>query len=268
MGKKLSSLDRDTKIVVGFLVVCVVIVGAFIAYQAFTHFTGSTEIYFTRLSDLPDPDAALKYGKVDGEALNVLDVGKSYKVSFTVVCSEAGKTSYDLLVDSRLLSKEESFTLNPGENRTFSYTLSPTDDSKWVYSHSESRSSREIYDLTSDSWLGERGEFTDAYMPPSVLVGRFWEEHEVFGDILNLNMSLDDLRTRPYRMEYSDSSTQVDYRRVTSGSVVLSVAKDDLELDLSEVSRVYKSPVDIFKATLLKEGGDKPQVISFWYQVK
>ena len=254
----------------GLIAVCVVVVGAFIGYQSLTSGAGETDIYFNVTSQLPDPLADVKYGRISSEGVNVSEVGKSYEVMFTVDSEEKEPTAYTLSVDSRIKSTEESFTLKPGERRTFTVTLQPTADDKWVFSHDELTSTRSAYDLTRDSWLGELVSFAVAtgepdgvitYAPVSVNVNQY-------GNILNLNVSLRDLEARPYRQERAEATVGEYDKTVTASIRELYVKSDQLVYEEGIRKSVYLSEPETFKATVLNKGRGESKSISFWYKIK
>ena len=254
----------------GLVLACIIVVGAFIGYQALTSGAGETDIYFNVTSQLPDPLAEVKYGRINSEGVNVIEVGGSYEVMFTVESKEREPTAYTLSVDSRIKSVEESFTLKPGERRTFTVTLQPTADDKWVFSHDELTSARSSYDLAGESWLGELVSFAVAagepegvitYAPVSVNVNQY-------GDILNLNMSLKDLAAKPYRQEHAEATVGEYEKTVTASIMELYVKSNQLVYEEGVRKSVYLSEPETFKATVLNKGRGESKSISFWYKIK
>jgi len=251
-----------------------------------------TAIYFNMGSDLPESGAALKYGNIGGNAVSMLNVGDSYNLEFTVESNEIRQTEYTYVIDSRVKNQSESFTLRPGEKKTFKVKLTPSEADKWVFEREENVKKAGTYDLGMDSWLGERlqsdlivGEVlsTYAYAPISVDV-------DGYGRILNLNLTLDELKARPYHLDRTSEEITSFQMVQTADYTDLYVRGGKLVFDSRDTSRYFTSKPDLFRLVLVKgvsEGmpaypkteayntttydtnsGNDIAVLSFWYQIK
>ena len=276
-------------------VFCILVLGAVLGYSLMTKPTGY-EIYFDHSSDLPDSVAALKYGTVgEKEGLNVMEVGREYKVAFTVVSDSQGSERYRYVMDYGSRRQEESFTLGPSENRTFTAIITPTEDDKWVFQRNETSYGRNVFELPRDAWLGERVDY-------SVVAGEERRAYDYapiregvgsgFGDVLNLNVTLQELKARPYARRYASSSIEGYSYSVYESIVNLSVMGGRLVAESRSVKSIFESKPTPLTVTVYRESADgklpgqlpkpavynatvydtyresKPPSIGFWYQIR
>ncbi len=274
---------------------CIIALAAVLAYTVMTQPSGYS-VYFDRSSDLPDSVAALKHGTVgEKEALNVMEVGRDYRVAFTVMADSAGPERYRYVMEYGLRRQEESFSLGPSENRTFEVTITPTEDDKWTFQRNETSHSRSVLELPRDAWLGERVDYSVVageprkaydYAPMKVTVGGG------FGDVLNLNVTLDELRAKPYSQRHSSSSRDADSYVASESTVNLSVTWGRLIAESMSIRSIYSSKPALLTVTVYRESADgslpgqlmksavynatvydayresKPPTVGFWYQIK
>lgn len=242
---------NGTTLVILIIFLCVLVLGAIIGYNV-TSKAGSTELYFNADSNLPDSAAALKNGKIEKEALNVLKVGKPYDIAFTVKSNEKKPIRYRYVVESKLKRQEELFTLNPGKKKVVVLTIKPSETDKWAFDRVETSTAINVFDLSDDSWMGERVDHTVisgdsrnaySYAPVAVNVSGY-------GKILNLNVTLDELKARPYRQEHTVQEIRLENKERTVNSVSLYVKNKRLILESNTTTSVYKIEPELFKVTL------------------
>jgi hypothetical protein len=289
---ELAVREHSKSLVIIFVILCILGFSATIIVRGMSK-PSSTDIFFNMESDLPDPTAILKNGRVGDDGINILSTGKPYEISFTVVSKNDNPTEYTYVIDSKILNKTDSFTLGPNGNKTFKYVIEPIDSNKWTYDRTDNTFSNNVYDLSQDSWLGERiqyevisGETTKAYTyaPISINMGGY-------GHVLNLNVTLDELKAKPYSGAYTISTIGIYDKSVTDYITNLSVKNNKVYLETGTITRVYNSRPELFRITLYNQGKGTtdeyiakteifnstssqtsynymPVSISFWYQIK
>jgi hypothetical protein len=285
---------RKKEIAVSLVIVCLLGVGFFFAYRSLKK-TGATSVYFNMESDLPDPSAELKYGTIgDKQALNVMKPGKAYTISFTVLSGEKTPTEYSYVIESKAMKGEGRFNLNPGQNKTVNLTLNLDEGDKWVYDRTDVTTNENNFDLANSSWLGERidyqilgSENSKAYTYAPVTV-----DFGAFKKALNLNLTLDDLRTNPHERYSTSIMTKEGEKDDENNSLQLSVNENKLNVNMRTVRVIYKNTPELFRIMLYKgdpAGADKyipkprtynlttsdtltngrmPATIGFWYQIR
>jgi hypothetical protein len=284
-----------TTIIASVGIICILGLGGLILYKVVNTEPVSTKIFFNMESDLPETSAALKYGTIgDKEPLNVIEIGKRYEISFTISSKMRTPASYRYVVDSKIKKEEKKFTLNPGDNMTFTLTITPTELDKWSYERTDSVYSSVLYDIPNDSWLGERIDYeiiasenskAYTYAPISVDIGEFRRA-------LNMNLTLHDLRTNPFRKQYTVSTTKTEERDIEIHSLITSIKNNRLSIDANTTTVVYKTKPEMFTIRLYEDSPmiegrfnakpgtanstvqdslnqeHSPATLGFWYQIR
>ncbi len=273
--------------------ICILGLAAAIGYRELHKKIGSANIFFNSNSDLPDPTAELRHGKInEKEPKNVIKIGKTYTVAFSVVSTEKQPSEYRYTVESKLANNSESFNLNPGEKKSFKIELRPTQNEKWTLNRIEKEIKKDSLDLSESSWLGERQDYevvseetkkTYAYLPVSIRV-------DGFGKILNLNITIEDIKKTPHIQEFQTIEEGLNERSEKMSIIYLGVKDGKLYSEINNTKIVYSANPQLFKVTLSKEKpnhetstkmansynttssgeveGELPTTISFWYVIE
>jgi hypothetical protein len=274
-----------------FSIIAVVLVLAVAIY--FTLGKPSTSLYFNLDSDFPDPSAGLKNEFIGANGLHILDVGGEYEVSFTVESTERASQEYVLIIDSSLITHTGQFTLSPGESRRFSYKLTPGDADKWEYAGAtHTRQTRSI-DLVRDSFIADRIDFDQSIIVGDLLTAYAYAPVKTdmpgFGEVLNLNMTLEELKVKPYVRSVSTVDEKEYSKTVTNNTIKLEVAGNTLKYDYSQDDEIYDSKNQLFRIIVHKKdngmaypgmvndsivfsptktSADKPLELNFWYRIR
>ena len=260
---EIIGMNRTTILAVAAIILVVIALGIILLTQVLAK--NQTNIFFNVDSQLPDPAAALTNSKIGSNGVTEMRGGESYKITFTVHSSEQGRMGYDYTIKSKLLEKMESFTLNPGEDKVVTLTVTPSEDDKFTLDKIESYATADTIDLSRDSWLGEKITFDRsvvfgdigkayAYSPISVNVTEF-------GEILNLNVTLNELREKPYTKSLTDVTSTPTEKTVTEYPIRMWVGGDKLHVETNKTVKHYVSKPEIFQITLTKKSvtGPTPQ---------
>ena len=213
-----------------------VLLGAIILAQTLRSDSGESVAAILAGSALPDSTASLKNGEYRGEGLNVMTPGESYTLTFRVQSREKASAGYRYVFESPILDESGQFTLKPGESKTMTLTLNPTEDDVYRYSHTEKALSTDTFDLSVDSFLGEKvvAEGEVEYAPVSVNVPRLME-------VLNQNVTLEGLGETPYVTTQSLYQEVEDEMRVTNTTEMIYVHEGRLVVESESYTKVYLS---------------------------
>lgn len=263
----------------------VIVAAIFIVF--FISGRGETLLYFNANSDLPDPLIYLKMLNATGLPIHVLDVGKTYNVVFSVASMESKTADYTLTVKSDLVNKTESFSLTPDEVKTFSMAVSPKEDRKWALNSTETTEKESYIDITKNSWLAERRDFTVIVREgglPAIVEEKYnlpiSSDLESFGRVYHMNVTLDELRGKPFERSYTTTETKEFEKKVENTSIMLSVEGSQLHVKSTLKSEQYISEPERFVVRLVKKdsikkqsvnattGLENVQEISFLYQIR
>ena len=233
-----------------------ILVAALGAFIVLTQRPARARLYFSLESDLPDPSAHLRHGFADANPRNVLEVGETYTLMFTVLNEGGQSADYRLIVDSGLLSKDEIFRLDPEAEKTFSFELIPAESDKWEFVGRDTQTRFQVIDLVEDSFIADRisfdksivvGDLLTAYVYAPVISGM-----PVFGDVLNLNVTLDELREKPY-VKRSVSKDNETYSMTESENwLELSVSDDALIYNYISTRTTFTSPDQLMRISVHK----------------
>jgi len=272
--------SNSMKILIYLIVVCFIGILLVLGYYMLKKPVYGTDLYFNFDSDLPDP---FLYLKAPQSPINILEVGKSYRIIFTIASDEKSAMDYTYIVSSRILNQTERFTLIPKENKTVYLTITPQESQKWTSNYVTSSKSENVLDLTKYSWLAERKEFliiTKDGLPAIV------EENynlpisfniSPLGRVYHVNISLDELRKRPFTREYTvESYSAFEKVNGTIDKLSLYVSGDKLYATLESKRIQYISEPDVFSIRLISGRGainettgmEQPKEIHFLYQIK
>lgn len=246
----------------GLVGLAVVVVVAAAVIMFWGEKPGETLLYFNAESDLPDP---LIYFKVveteDGIPAHILDLGRRYNIVFSVASLENKPVDYTYIVESNLVNESDSFNLKPGESKTVYLTVSPDIGQKWVLNLTNISKRENFVDLTEQSWLAERREFTVIVREeglPAIVEERYdlpiSSSLESFGRVYHMNITLDELRVKPFEWSYVRIDSRESNRVVINDSVRLSVEGNKLHVVSTSRKDHYVSEPKLFRVKLTKKG--------------
>ncbi len=255
-----------------------------------------TEFYFIKESDLPDPGASLRNPKLQEIGVNVIDVGKTYAVKFTVDSKQKKRADYIYRYSSGMGDGSDSFSLEPGEKKTITLTVTPDESDKWKYEYSKGYNSEGTYDLPKDAFLGERIDFNKAIVMGDVVRDYSYAPFQVgvedLGKVLNVNTTLEQLASKPFTSTQSNSDENEYNKRITTIRRSLSRDGKALKNNINLTTEFYVSNPEVFTITLYVLNGedettskkqllrnttssfdrsdkfDKSMTIDFWYKIK
>lgn len=245
---------------------------------------GFTKLYFNANTDLPDSTLYLKNVT---KPIHEIEVNDSYWLNFTIASFEKRPITYTYVVESNVLNLTKQVTILPEENRTICLTITPRESDKWELNSTTSTNWEDVIDLTKDSWLAEKRDF-DILVRKEGLPTIVEENYHLpistdvsnFGRILHANISIDELKRKPFEKEYI-TQDKADF--VTAQSIYminLSVNNDKLYLNAETKKLRYTSDEQLFSVRLIKpidieelEIGpasyiEEVQEIHFWYRIK
>jgi hypothetical protein len=253
----------------------------------FTSSRGETLLYFNANSDLPDPLIYLKTPNATGPPTHVLDIGRTYDIIFSAASLESKPADYTLTVKSDLVNKIESFSLEPEDVKTFSLTVSPKEDRKWILNSTEKTERENYIDITKNSWLAERRDFTVIVREgglPAIVEEKYnlpiSSDLESFGRVYHMNVTLDEIKAKPFERDYTETEAKEFNKKVQNTSIVLSVEGGQLHVKSTLESKQYISEPERFVVRLSKKDGleekmvddttglENVQEISFIYQIR
>lgn len=283
------------------LILCIVGLILVMALALFVKPIGSyTELYFDEHTELPSlidyatPFIASQEGpfliapsvgegweklgkeaemRITSEPLNFVDLNKTYNVSFTVVSNENKRTRYLYTITTYVLNKTGTFELEPGSNITINITVQPT-RAEWKLNTTKSERWHDILDITNDSWLaGGGGEMSFRTITDTANFRNFPVSHNVdwFGEILQTNLSFDELAKKPYTKHYEYAKTEGTEKSFSVSDVMLWVSGNKMFVDVNRTELMYTSKIQKFQVNLIKSPGapeETSQEIHFWYQIR
>lgn len=271
------------KIIIYLIVICFIGILLVLGYYVLKKPEYGTYLYFNSESDLPDPFLYLKTPQ-NKTPVNIIDVGKSYKIMFTIASNEKSAMDYTYIVKSMIFNQIEHFTLLPGENKSVYLTIAPTESQKWKFISASSSKSESVLDLTEYSWLAERKEFQVIMKNelPTIVEENYnlpiSFDVNPLGRVYHVNVSLDELRKKPFTTEYSmESSGNFEKVNGTTDKLSLYVSGDKLHAIVESIRSQYVSEPDVFSVKLIGSnlgiinettGMEQPEEIHFLYQIR
>jgi hypothetical protein len=178
-------------------------------------------------------------------------------------------------------------TILPEENTTICLTITPRESDKWELNSTTSTNWENVIDLTKDSWLAEKRDF-DILVREEGLPTIVEENYHLpistdvshFGRILHANISIDELKRKPFEKEYI-TQDKADFVIVQSINMIdLSVDNDKLHLNSETKKLRYTSDEQVFIVRLIKPIDieeleispasyiEEVKEIYFWYRIK
>ena len=243
---------------------------------------GFTKLYFNADTDLPDSSLYLK-----NMTVHELEVDKTYNVKFTIASFEKRPITYTYVVESEVLGLTKQLTLLPGENTTVCLTITPKESNKWKLDSTTTQEWENVIELTGDSWIAEKRDFEilirkeglptiveeNYRLPISTSVSHF-------GRILHANISIDELRKKPFEKEYITEDERGIEKTRKIDRIKLSIDGDELYLKAKTEELRYTSDEQLFSVRLVKPAGweeleinpvsfiEEVQEIHFWYRIE
>jgi hypothetical protein len=186
-----------------------------------------------------------------------------------------------------VLTLTEQVTLLPGESRTVTLPVTTRASEKWTLDYTSTGEWENVIDLTKDSWIAERRDFDilvrkeglptiveeNYRLPVSTEVSRF-------GEILHANITIDELRVKPFVKEYVTEYETIFEKTCVINLINLSVNGDKLYLTAKSEELRYRSDKQLFSVKLFKSRDPQEtqinrttfietgQEIHFWYRIR
>ena len=245
---------------------------------------GETKLYFNANTDLPDSTLYLKNVTTP---IHEIEMNKTYFINFTIVSLEKRPITYTYVVESNVLNLTKQVTLLPEENTTICLTITAKESDKWRLNSTTSNEWENVIDLTKNSWLAERRDF-EILVRKEGLPTIVEENYRLpistnisqFGRILHANISIDELRRKPFEKEYVTENKEDFVITRTINTINLSINNDKLYLNAKSKKLRYTSDEQLFSIRLIKSVDrrelqispesyiEEVQEIHFWYQIK
>jgi hypothetical protein len=273
------------------VIISAIVILGFLITLALTYLPGKgeTKLFFNADSDLPDPTLYLKVENRT-KPIHELEVNETYNVIFSILSLENIPITYTYNVKSKILNFSERITLNPKEIKTITLKLEPKESEKWKLNFTVKEEWKSTIDLTENSWLAERRELNilvrkdglpilveeNFHLPISTNVSKF-------GRILHANISIEELRRKPFEKEYVNKDERIFEKIETIDKITLSIKGEKLYLNAISTQKKYVSEPELFTIQLVKELTpemlkelkispnsfiQETQEIYFWYQLK
>ena len=245
---------------------------------------GETKLYFNANTDLPDSTLYLKNVT---KPIHEIETNKTYCINFTIVSLEKRPITYTYIVESNVLNLTKQVTLLPGENTTICLTITAKESDKWRLNSTTSTEWENVIDMTKNSWLAERRDF-EILVRKEGLPTIVEENYRLpistnisqFGRILHANISIDELRRKPFEKEYVTENKEDFVITRTINTINLSINNDKLYLNAKSKKLRYTSDEQLFSIRLIKPIDmeeleispesyiEEVQEIHFWYRIK
>lgn len=245
---------------------------------------GETKLYFNANTDLPD---STLYLKNETTPIHEIEVNKTYCINFTIASLEKRPITYIYVVESNVLNLTKQVTLMPEENTSICLTITPRELDKWRLNSTTSTEWEDVIDLTKNSWLAERRDF-DILVRKEGLPTIVEENYHLpistsvsyFGRILHANISIDELRRKPFDKEYVTEHEENFETTRNIDLINLSINGDKLYLKAKSKKLRYTSDEQLFSIRLIKPIDmeelqispesyiEEVQEMHFWYRIK
>lgn len=267
MGK--GNLMRNLAIIA--VLVVIILILAYGALKYSKNWKSNVELYFNDASDLPDLT----------KERSILHPGEDYEILFTIENND-DNSDYRLVIDSNIYNLEQDFSLEAGEEKTFSLLINVDEDQKWALDYTTEESWKDEIDITDNSWLGERNDFNiiiDGESMPSIADYYLPVSNEItnFGSVYHVDLSLDEIKRKGFVKDYSsieseeivdDENNLVGLKKIVSEDhIELYVEDDKLVLEAERSTTAYVLEKDRFSVRVYDEG-DKVSEITFSYQIR
>ena len=246
---------------------------------------GETKLYFNANTDLPD---STLYLKNETKPIHEIEVNKTYCINFTIASVEKRPVTYTYVAESNVLNLTKQVTLLPEENTSICLTITPGKSDKWELNTTTSTERENVIDLTKNSWLAEKRDFEILVRKeglPTIVEENYRlpisTDVSHFGKILHANISIDELRRKPFDKEYVTENKEDFVITRTINTINLSINEDNqLYLNAKSEKLRYTSDEQLFSIRLIKPIDieeleispesyiEKVQEIYFWYQIK
>jgi hypothetical protein len=243
---------------------------------------GFTKLYFNADTDLPDSSLYLK-----NMTVHELEVDKTYCVKFTIASFEKRPITYTYVVESEVLGLTKQLTLLPEESTTVCLTIIPKESDKWKLNSTTTQEWENVIELTGDSWIAEKRDFEILIRKeglPTIVEENYRlpisTDVSTFGRILHANISIDELRKKPFEKEYITEDERGIEKTRKIDRIKLSINGDELYLKAKTEELGYTSDEQLFSIRLVKPAGweeleinpvsfiEEVQEIHFWYRIE
>ncbi|HHQ45467.1 MAG TPA: hypothetical protein ENN13_04960 [Candidatus Altiarchaeales archaeon] len=253
------------------------VVGLGVAYVFFAG--GETEFHFNVFSDLPENMEGLRvvedhpgYAGIQKD-LSIVELDTPYTLILEVsAMKERGRHDYLVVIDSEDFGQAYEFSLNEGEVKRIEHAFTPTEDDKWSLDSIQKDEQAERYGISEDSFLGER--ITPGIIPQGEY-RPFYDYSPIqfsvmgFGKILNMNMTLEELRRNPYVDENSVFKEDKLRKTNTTKTERMYVEDAELVLERTEHSTIHVSREKEVRIYLVKDGEPiLEKTLGFKYQIQ
>ncbi|RJS69146.1 hypothetical protein CW714_08995 [Methanophagales archaeon] len=261
---------------------------------------GFTKLYFNADTDLPDSSLYLKnLTKAIYEIetnrtywikitpVHEIEVNKTYCINFTIASFERTPVTYTYVVESNVLNLTKQVTLMPEGSTSICLTITPRESDKWRLNSTTSTEWEDVIDLTKNSWLAERRDF-EILVRKEGLPTIVEENYRLpistnvshFGRILHANISIDELKRKPFEKEYVTEYAENFETTRNIDLIDLSINGDKLYLKAKSKKLRYTSDKQLFSIRLIKPVDveeleispesyiEEVQEIYFWYRIK
>lgn len=246
---------------------------------------GETKLYFNANTDLPDSTLYLKNVT---KPIHEIEVNKTYWINFTIASFEGTPITYTYVVESNVLNLTKQVTLLPEENTTICLTITPGESDKWRLNSTTSTEWENVIDLTKNSWLAEKRDFEILVRKeglPTIVEENYRlpisTDVSHFGRILHANISIDELRRKPFEKGYVTENKEDFVITRTIRTINLSINEDNkLYLNAESKELRYTSDKQLFSIRLIKSVDveeleispesyiEEVQEMHFWYRIK
>ena len=233
--------------------VALIMISFFVMRQLIKADQGFSEIYFTNPEKLP----------------HRLTINGIYNVSFLISNHELNVSTYVYEIDSKSNKTFDEITLNPGESALISTVITPKERG-WEINFSSDSAYDNKLDLTDSVSIGTQkrlGFFLDNisavdYLPLS---------HELsdFGFIYHTNLSVDELKKKPFSKYIKKESIGENQSTVRFKNITLSIKDDELYVTSNERLESYSIKKEPFSVRLYRKGYESEgyRNIYFWCEV-
>jgi len=253
----------------------------------------------------PSAELKFPTNRTYGGGLSRIEVGEAYNVKFSIRNNLSYGSRYFYHVRSHILNDSGFIDVNPSETLSVILPIEIRETDKWVLRHREAVDKISVFDLSHPTWLGLKSNrrtlvFTEGNSSAVIAVDKNINLGDVkdssytyipvdesssgktltkqdylydpisvsldgFGDVLNLNLSLDDLRDKPFLKSFSTVTVKEERKIVDVTSVRLSVIGEELILNKSVERFVYESNPDYLLITVSR---DKPHLLPMSAEVE